>query len=341
MEDLIPVENTVIAMTKLGYIKRMTVDNFKSQNRGGKGIKGMQTINDDYIVELQMTTTHHNLMFITNTGKAYRIKAYEIPDASRTSRGVAIINLIQMEPGEKVTAMFPVKEFSENSFLTMVTKNGIVKKTPMVEYANIRKRGLQAICLREDDELIEVKKTLNSDIVMLVTKYGQCIKFKVSDIRRTGRNSIGVRGINLDEHDEVIGMQLESQGECLLLVTENGMGKRTLASEFTVQHRGGKGVKCYRINDKTGNIIGVKSVDEDNEIMLITTEGIIIQMQVSGISRLGRITSGVKLMDISSDDIVVASIAKVREKPEEVQDNEEEAIPDDDYDSEDGEEIDN
>ena len=341
MEDLIPVENTVIAMTKLGYIKRMTVDNFKSQNRGGKGIKGMQTINDDYIVELQMTTTHHNLMFITNTGKAYRIKAYEIPDASRTSRGVAIINLIQMEPGEKVTAMFPVKEFSKNSFLTMVTKNGIVKKTPMVEYANIRKRGLQAICLREDDELIEVKKTLNSDIVMLVTKYGQCIKFKVSDIRRTGRNSIGVRGINLDEHDEVIGMQLESQGECLLLVTENGMGKRTLASEFTVQHRGGKGVKCYRINDKTGNIIGVKSVDEDNEIMLITTEGIIIQMQVSGISRLGRITSGVKLMDISSDDIVVASIAKVREKPEEVQDNEEEAIPDDDYDSEDGGEIDN
>ena len=301
----------------------------------------MQTINDDYIVELQMTTTHHNLMFITNSGKAYRIKAYEIPDASRTSRGVAIINLIQMEPGEKVTAMFPVKEFSENSFLTMVTKNGIVKKTPMVEYANIRKRGLQAICLREDDELIEVKKTLNSDIVMLVTKYGQCIKFKVSDIRRTGRNSIGVRGINLDEHDEVIGMQLESQGECLLLVTENGMGKRTLASEFTVQHRGGKGVKCYRINDKTGNIIGVKSVDEDNEIMLITTEGIIIQMQVSGISRLGRITSGVKLMDISSDDIVVASIAKVREKPEEVQDNEGEAIPDDDYDSEDGEEIDN
>ena len=341
MEDLIPVENTVIAMTKLGYIKRMTVDNFKSQNRGGKGIKGMQTINDDYIVELQMTTTHHNLMFITNSGKAYRIKAYEIPDASRTSRGVAIINLIQMEPGEKVTAMFPVKEFSENSFLTMVTKNGIVKKTPMVEYANIRKRGLQAICLREDDELIEVKKTLYFDIVMLVTKYGQCIKFKVSDIRRTGRNSIGVRGINLDEHDEVIGMQLESQGECLLLVTENGMGKRTLASEFTVQHRGGKGVKCYRINDKTGNIIGVKSVDEDNEIMLITTEGIIIQMQVSGISRLGRITSGVKLMDISSDDIVVASIAKVREKPEEVQDNEGEAIPDDDYDSEDGEEIDN
>ena len=341
MEDLIPRENVVITMTKLGYIKRMTMDTFKSQNRGGKGIKGMQTINDDYIVELQMTTTHHNLMFITNSGKAYRIKAYEIPDASRTSRGVAIINLIQMEPGEKVTAMFPVKEFSENSFLTMVTKNGIVKKTPMVEYANIRKRGLQAICLREDDELIEVKKTLNSDIVMLVTKYGQCIKFKVSDIRRTGRNSIGVRGINLDEHDEVIGMQLESQGECLLLVTENGMGKRTLASEFTVQHRGGKGVKCYRINDKTGNIIGVKSVDEDNEIMLITTEGIIIQMQVSGISRLGRITSGVKLMDISSDDIVVASIAKVREKPEEVQDNEGEAIPDDDYDSEDGEEIDN
>ncbi len=331
LEDLIPVENTVIAMTKLGYIKRMTVDNFKSQNRGGKGIKGMQTINDDYIVELKMTTTHHNLMFITNTGKAYRIKAYEIPDASRTSRGIAIVNLIQMEPGEKITAMFPVREFSENSFLLMVTKNGIVKKTPMIEYANIRKRGLQAISLREDDELIEVKKTSNNDIIMLVTKYGQCIKFKVSDIRRTGRNSIGVRGINLEEHDEVIGMQLESQGESLLIVTENGMGKRTQTSEFTVQRRGGKGVKCYKLNEKTGNIVGVKAVNEDNEIMLITTEGIIIQMQVSGISTLGRITSGVKLMDISKEDIVVASIAKVREKPEETQDNmTEEDIPDSD-----------
>ena len=322
VEDLIPNENTVIAMTKLGYIKRMTVDNFKSQNRGGKGIKGMQTINDDYIAELLMTTTHHNLMFITNTGKAYKIKAYEIPDASRTSRGIAIVNLIQMEAGEKVTAMFPMSEFNENSFLLMVTKHGIVKKTPMIEYTNIRKRGLQAISLREDDELIEVKKTQNSDIAMLVTKYGQCIKFMVSDIRKTGRNSIGVRGINLDEHDEVIGMQLESQGQSLLLVTEKGMGKRTLISEFTVQRRGGKGVKCYRINDKTGNIVGVKAVDEDNEIMLITTEGIIIQMQVKGISMLGRVTSGVKLMDISREDIVVASIAKVREKPEQAHENE-------------------
>ncbi len=329
VEDLIPRENTVIAMTKLGYIKRMTVDNFKSQNRGGKGIKGMQTINDDYIVELMMTTTHHNLMFITNTGRAYKIKAYEIPDASRTSRGIAIVNLIQMEAGEKVTAMFPVSEFNENSFLLMVTKNGIAKKTPLIEYANIRKKGLQAISLRDDDELIEVKKTQNNDTAMLITKYGQCIKFKVSDVRRTGRNSIGVRGINLAERDEVVAMQLESQGNALLFVTENGMGKRTLTSEFTLQRRGGKGLKCYKINEKTGNIVGVKAVNEDNEIMLITTEGIIIQMQVGGISMLSRITSGVKLMDISKEDIVVASIAKVRQKPEQIQESSED-IPDED-----------
>ena len=329
VEDLIPRENTVIAMTKLGYIKRMTVDNFKSQNRGGKGIKGMQTINDDYIVELMMTTTHHNLMFITNTGRAYKIKAYEIPDASRTSRGIAIVNLIQMEAGEKVTAMFPVSEFNENSFLLMVTKNGIAKKTPLIEYANIRKKGLQAISLRDDDELIEVKKTQNNDTAMLITKYGQCIKFKVSDVRRTGRNSIGVRGINLAERDEVVAMQLESQGNALLFVTENGMGKRTLTSEFTLQRRGGKGLKCYKINEKTGNIVGVKAVNEDNEIMLITTEGMIIQMQVGGISMLSRITSGVKLMDISKEDIVVASIAKVRQKPEQIQESSED-IPDED-----------
>ncbi|MCI9369723.1 MAG: DNA gyrase subunit A [Lachnospiraceae bacterium] len=337
VEDLIPRENTVIAMTKLGYIKRMTVDNFKSQNRGGKGIKGMQTINDDYIVELMMTTTHHNLMFITNTGRAYKIKAYEIPDASRTSRGIAIVNLIQMEAGEKVTAMFPVSEFNENSFLLMVTKNGIAKKTPLIEYANIRKKGLQAISLRDDDELIEVKKTQNNDIAMLITKYGQCIKFKVSDVRRTGRNSIGVRGINLAERDEVVAMQLESQGKALLFVTENGMGKRTLTSEFTLQRRGGKGLKCYKINEKTGNIVGVKAVNEDNEIMLITTEGIIIQMQVGGISILSRITSGVKLMDISKEDIVVASIAKVRQKPEQIQESSVD-IPDEDDLSEDFEE---
>ncbi len=317
MEDLIPVENTVIAMTELGYIKRMTVDNFKSQHRGGKGIKGMQTINDDYIVELKMTTTHHNIMFITNKGRAYKIKAYEIPEASRTSRGVAVINLIQMEPEEKVTAMFTVDNFQENQFMLMVTKNGIVKKTPLIEYEKIRKRGIQAIVLRENDELIEVKKAVNSDNVVLVTSEGQCIKFSVSDVRRTGRNSIGVRGINLDENDFVIGMQMESQGNALLFVSEKGLGKRTLMDEFHVQRRGGKGVKCYRINEKTGNIIGVKAVHDDQEIMLITTTGIIIQMQVSDISLLGRITSGVKLMAIDQDDIVVASIAKVREKPEE------------------------
>ena len=316
MEDLIPKENTVIAMTKLGYIKRMTVDNFRSQNRGGKGIKGMQTIEDDYIDELLMTTTHHYLMFFTNMGRVYRLKAYEIPEAGRTARGTAIINLLQLQPEEKITAVIPIREYKKGHYLFMATKKGLVKKTPIQEYENVRKTGLAAIALRDEDELIEVKFTDNHKDIILVTKFGQCIRFHETDVRSTGRISMGVRGINLLEEDEVIGMQLNTQGDYLLIASENGYGKRTSIGEFTPQNRGGKGVKCYKITDKTGNVVGVKAVNEDNEIMLITTEGIIIRISCSDISILGRITSGVKLMDVA-DNISVASIAKVREKKEE------------------------
>ena len=313
MEDMIPNENTVITMTKLGYIKRMTVDNFRNQNRGGKGIKGMQTLQDDYIDELLMTTTHHYLMFFTNLGKVYRLKVYEIPEAGRTARGTAIINLLQLQAGEKISAVIPISEYEHNKYLLMATRSGLVKKTPIREYENVRKTGLAAIALREDDELIEVKITDNHKDVILVTKYGQCIRFCDTDVRSTGRVSMGVRGINLSDGDEIIGMQLNTQGDYLLFVSEKGMGKRTSMSEFTTQNRGGKGVKCYKITEKTGNVIGVKAVNEDNEIMMITTEGIIIRISCSDISILGRITSGVKLMNLD-ENVSVASIAKVREK---------------------------
>ena len=312
MEDLIPVTNTVIAMTKLGYIKRMSIDNFRAQNRGGKGIKGMETIDEDYIEELLMTTSHHYMMFFTNTGRVYRMKAYEIPEAGRTARGTAIINLLQLQPGEKITAVIPIKEYTEGHYLFMATKNGIVKKTPITDYANVRKTGLAAITLREDDELIEVKKTDNKQDIFLVTKYGQCIRFHETDVRSTGRTSMGVIGMNLADRDEVVGMQMESQGDCLMIVSAKGLGKCTLTSEFTAQIRGGKGVKCYKITEKTGNIVGVKAVRKEDEVMLITTEGIIIRIKVDGTALLGRVTSGVKLMNLS-DDVTIASIAKVRE----------------------------
>ena len=315
MEDMIPRENTVITMTKLGYIKRMTVDNFRSQNRGGRGIKGMQTLDDDYIEELMMTTTHHYVMFFTNTGRVYRLKAYEIPEAGRTARGTAIINLLQLMPGERITAVIPISKFEEGHYLMMATRKGLVKKTPIQDYANVRKIGLAAISLRDDDELIEVKATDDKKDIILVTKYGQCIRFKENDVRSTGRVSMGVRGINLLDGDEVVAMQLNTQGYYLLVVSENGMGKRTSISEFTCQNRGGKGVKCYKITEKTGNVIGAKAVNEENEIMMITTEGIIIRLQCSDISILGRITSGVKLINLS-EGVTVASFAKVREKDE-------------------------
>ncbi len=311
MEDLIPKENVVITMTKLGYIKRMTTDTFKSQNRGGKGIKGMQTIDEDYIEELFMTSTHHYIMFFTNTGRVYRMKAYEIPEASRTARGTAIINLLLLQPDEKITAIIPINEYRDGEYLFMATKKGLVKKTPITDYANVRKTGLAAITLREDDELIEVKFTDNEKDIILVTKYGQCIRFSEKDVRSTGRTSMGVRGMNLSDRDEIIGMQMNTQGEALLFVSEKGMGKRTLMEEFTSQNRGGKGVKCYKITEKTGNIVAVKAVDSNNEIMIINTEGIIIRMSCENISVLGRVTSGVKVINLS-EDTIVASVAKVR-----------------------------
>ena len=314
MEDLIPVENTVIARTRLGYIKRMTVDNFKSQNRGGKGIKGMQIIENDFIQDLLMTTTHHYIMFFTNMGKVYKLKAYEIPEAGRTARGTAIINLLELQPEEKITAVIPIKEFNEEKYLFMATKNGMVKKTSIMEYAHIRKKGIQAINLKDDDKLIEVKTTNNKRDVFLVTKFGHCIRFNENDVRTTGRTSMGVIGMNLEPQDEVVAMQHNTQGESLLIVTENGIGKRTSIDEFSNQHRGGKGVKCYKITEKTGNVVGMKAVNEDHEIMLITNTGTIIQICVSDVSELSRITSGVKLMNLTNKDEKIVSIAKVREK---------------------------
>ena len=315
-EDMIEREDTVIAMTNLGYIKRMTVDNFKAQNRGGKGIKGMQTIEDDFIKDLLMTTTHHYLMFFTNKGRVYRIKAYEIPEASRTARGTAIVNLLQLEAGEKISAMIPLKDYEEDKNLFMVTKKGIAKKTPLMEYQNVRKNGLNAIVIREDDELIEVKVTNKDSEIFMATKNGMCIRFKEADVRATGRTSMGVIGMNVDEDDEIIGMQIDSDGEALLFVSENGMGKRTNVEEFHVQNRGGKGVKCYNITEKTGRLIGFKSVNDDNEIMMITTEGIIIQIRVNEISILKRITSGVKLINLD-ENVSVAQVALVqREIPD-------------------------
>ena len=315
-EDLIPDEPCVIARTNIGYIKRMTPDNFKSQNRGGKGIKGMQTIEDDYIEDLFMTTSHHVLTFFTNTGRAYKLKAYEIPEAGRTSRGTAIINLLQLQPGEHITAIIPidVRKLQDKDNLFMATRKGIVKKTPVNEFANIRKTGIQAINLRDDDELIEVKLTDSKVDIILVTKLGQCIRFPETEVRPTGRSAMGVIGMNLLDEDEVVGMQLDVQGDSLLIVSENGLGKRTVVSEFDRQHRGGKGVKCYKINEKTGNVIGVKAVDATREVMLITDEGIIIQLKCSDISTLGRITSGVKLINLD-EGVKVATISKVRKEP--------------------------
>ena len=313
MEDMIPRDNTVIAMTSLGYVKRMTVDNFRSQHRGGKGIKGMQTQDEDYIEDLLMTTTHHYVMFFTNMGRTYRLKAYEIPEAGRTARGTAIVNLLQLNPQEKITAIIPIKDYDDNKNLFMVTKKGIVKKTRITEFSNVRKNGLAAINLREDDELIEVKQTDENTEIFLVTRFGMCIRFKETDVRATGRTSMGVIGMNIADTDEIVGMQLDHQGDSLLIVSENGYGKRTFLNEFSVQHRGGKGVKCYKIMEKTGYVVGVKAVTDEHEIMMITNEGIIIQLRMDDISILGRITSGVKMINLEKG-ISVAKIAKVREK---------------------------
>ena len=327
MEDLIPNENNIITMTSLGYIKRMTMDMFKSQHRGGKGIKGMQTIDDDYIVDMFMTTSHHYLMFFTNMGRVYSMKAYQIPLSSRTARGTAIINLLQLMPGEKITAVIPIRGYDTDDNLFMTTRSGIVKKTPIRDYANIRKSGLIAINIREDDELIEVKLTDKTKDILLITKMGQCIRFHEEDVRATGRNTMGVIGMKLMPGDEVVAMQMNTQGDSILLVSEYGMGKRTRIDEFSPQFRGGKGIKCYKITEKTGNLVGAKAVNDENEIMLITTEGIIIQMMVNEISTLGRVASGVKLMDLDpTKDVVIASMAKVRKPIEEITEENEESV---------------
>ncbi len=310
-EELIPVTNTVIAMTKLGYIKRMSLDHFRAQHRGGHGIKGMETIDDDFIDELLMTVSHRYLLFFTNLGRVYRIKAYEIPEASRTSRGLAIVNLLQLQPEETISALIPVEKYEDGRFLFMATKSGVVKKTPLNDFRNIRKTGLAAINLKDKDELIEVKLTDGDRDVFLVTKYGQCIRFHERDVRSTGRTSMGVRGMNLTDQDEVIGMQLDVQGSSLMFVSEKGLGKCTLTTEFSPQFRGGKGVRCYKITEKTGNLIGFKAVEEDNEVMIITTEGVIIRIAVNGTALSGRVTSGVKLINLDKD-VTVASFAKVR-----------------------------
>jgi DNA gyrase subunit A len=336
MEDLIPRENVAIAMTNLGYIKRMSMDTFKSQNRGGKGIKGMQTLEDDYIKELFLTTSHHYIMLFTNTGRVYRLKAYEIPEAGRTARGTAVINLLQLMPEEKISAMIPIREYEEGKYLFMATEKGLVKKTPIKDYENVRKNGLAAIRLREEDKLIEVKITDNQEDIMLVTKYGMFIRFNEQDVRATGRTSMGVRGMNIAHEDKVIGMQMNSQGEHLLFVSEKGMGKRTSVDEFKRQNRGGKGMKCYKINDKTGNVVGVKSVNDYNEIMIINTEGIVIRMKCSDISVVGRVTSGVKVINLREGD-VVASIAKVRRALAQI--NGEEVVISEESDGENGEQM--
>ena len=325
MEDMIPKKNTILTFTKLGYIKRMDIDNFRAQHRGGKGVKGMETIEDDYIVEMMMTMTHDYLMFFTNFGRVYRLKVYEVPEASRTARGTAIVNLLQLQPDEKVTAMIPLREYKDDEYLFMATKTGIVKKTRIKEYMNVRKNGLAAIHLKDDDRLIEVKIINDEDEIMLFTKFGQCIRFKSTDVRCTGRTSMGVIGMNLSDQDDVIAMNLLHDGESVVIVAERGIGKCTLMSEFSTQHRGGKGVKCYKVMDKTGNLVGIKAVDHDDELMIITTEGTVIRIAIADTALSGRITSGVKLINLKENE-GVASIAKV--KKEDLIFNEEEMKPD-------------
>ena len=313
VEDLIADEPNVITMTHLGYIKRLPLNTYKSQNRGGRGIIGMQTREEDFIEGLFIASTHHYILFFSNKGKAYRIKAYEIPESSRTARGTAIINLLQLDPDENITAVIPVREYKEGTYLLMVTKKGLIKKTSIMEYENIRKGGLLAINLREEDELIQVKNIEEDEQIFIGTKNGQGIVFSEKDVREIGRTGMGVRAMTLNEGDEVIGVGLLSEGRDILFVTEKGLGKRTDVGEFNLQRRGGKGIKTYRLTEKTGQIIGIKMVSEGEEVMMITSEGIIIRLHVSQISKTGRVTQGVKLMNLGENESVVA-VAKVVEE---------------------------
>jgi DNA gyrase, A subunit len=313
-EDLIPDDATIIAMSRKGYIKRMSPEAFRTQNRGGKGIKGMQTIEEDFIERLLMTTNHHNLLFFTNLGRVYRLKAYEIPEASRTARGTAVINLIQLMPEERVTALIPIRDIGDDGYLFMATKRGIIKKTKLSAFANIRKVGIIAVSLREDDQLIDVKVTNDSTELMLITKKGAAVRFRESDVRATGRNGMGVYGMRLAEDDDIVSMVDISEAEHVLFISENGYGKRTSPAEFALHHRGGKGMRCYKVVDKTGPLVGARMVDDTDEVIMITNEGILIRIPVNTISIIGRDTSGVKCMNIDAEsDIRVANFAKVCE----------------------------
>ena len=326
-EDFISDDDVVITSTSLGYIKRMSPEHFHQQNRGGKGIKGMQTIENDYIEDLFMTTNHHYVMFFTNQGRIFRIKGYEIPEASRTARGTALVNLLSLQENEKVTATLCLRDTNEEKYLILTTKKGVIKKTELSQFANVRKNGMIAITLNEGDQLIEAKLLSEDEEIFLVTKKGMAIEFNEKDVRATGRSSMGVRGIRLNAGDEVIGMQKASQGEHFLLVSEKGYGKLTDKSCFKAQARGGKGIRCYKITEKTGDIVGFKLCDKDRELLLITTEGIMIRINLDKVSVLGRNTSGVKLMDIDKDtDTVIASVAKVRETEDEEESEEATAL---------------
>lgn len=312
-EDLIPDDNTVITFTNLGYIKRMSMENFKAQNRGGKGIKGTELLDDDYIRELMMTTNHHNLLFFTNRGRVFRLKAYKIPEASRTARGTAIVNLIQLAGDEKITSTIALREenVEDNEYLFMVSKTGTVKKTRVTDFENINKNGLIAVNLKDGDELITVKKVTDEDDILLFTKFGQSCRFKATDVRPMGRTATGVRGMNLSAGDEIIAMQLASQGDSALIVSEKGLGKCTLLSEFPVKNRGIKGNKCYSVSERTGYLVGVKVVNQNDEVMIINTSGTIIRIKVGETTLQSRYGTGVKLIDLKPDE-KVASIAKVR-----------------------------
>ena len=311
-EDLIPDESTVITMTRLGYVKRMDINNFKAQARGGKGIKGMHTIDEDVTERMFITTTHHRLLFFTNKGRVYLLKAYQIPEASRTARGTAIVNLLQLQPDEKIATAMVVEQFEGAQNLLMATKKGIIKKTPLAAYDNIRQTGIIAIGLREDDELIDVDMTDGKREIIMISKNGHSIRFNEEEVTPTGRSAMGVRGMRLTEGDEVITLALDVQGETILFATENGMGKQTKFEAFNAQHRGGKGVLCYKVNEKTGKLAAATAVNENDQIMLITNEGIVIRMPVDGIAKIGRNTSGVKLMNVSQgDDIKVAGLARI------------------------------
>jgi DNA gyrase subunit A len=317
-EDLIPRENVVITLTNNGYIKRMPIDTYRSQNRGGRGIQGMGTNENDFVDQLFTTNTHHYILFFTNKGKVYRLKAYEIPELGRTAKGIPIINLLQIEKDEYITAMFPVEDFVDNYFLIFMTKKGITKRSSLSSFSNIRKGGLIALGLREDDDLISVRLTDGTKEVIAGTKHGLAIRFHETDVRTMGRTATGVKGMTLSGDDEVVGMGIIEEEKEILIVTKYGYGKRTTVDDYRIQSRGGKGIKTCNITDKTGEMVSLRTVQEDEDLMIITQSGIIIRTAVSGISQLGRNTMGVRLIKISEGD-EVATVTSVEKEEEEEQ----------------------